>query len=146
VDCLIFYVLVEKMLALIFLCPRTIGTMTLKTSITILSTLFFLCLSSATFADEPDYRPWPPVQCDWCAHYDWLSPEIPNRCDLDCFHGLIQAYAEEHDVTIPRSAVLQRFQEADANGNGTLGRQERIRLGHEFPYFFRPYWTEFQSR
>ena len=82
-------------------------------------TLLSLCLAAPAWADDP-----PP------------APEIPNRCDLDCFRGLVHAYAEERDVTIPRAAVIQRFQEADANRNGTLGRQERIRLAHALPNFF----------
>jgi hypothetical protein len=68
------------------------------------------------------------------------APEIANRCDLDCFRGFMQAYAEQHNVNIPRADVTQRFQEADANGNGILGRAERERLVNELPGFFRPYF------
>ena len=73
--------------------------MTLKTSTTILSTLAALSLASVTFADEPGYRPWPPVQCDWCAHYDWLPATIDQ--DTSRAWVALDAYGEANPGAEP---------------------------------------------
>ncbi len=85
-------------------------------------TLLSLFAAAPAWADDP-----PP------------APDIANRCDLDCFHRLVRAYAEQHEISIPRAEVTERFREADADGNGILGRQERERLANELPGFFLPF-------
>lgn len=68
-------------------------------------------------------------------------PDIPNRCDLPCFRAFVQSYADDNNLEVPGRRIRRLFEDADSNGNGTLGRQERTALQADLPAFFQSFFA-----